>query len=171
MPSRSAWWTNTRGLRLIRSLLDAFWQPLIQSVGWAVTPGTSFINMDIAANPWTMKSGTPTITFRDIWVFSGTLSGTFWAFSGTLKILIYTIILNFVTFFFINIFSNQSYCYKDIVTSFLSSFADDTRVGHAIASKEDMTQLQTDLETVYCWAVRNTLTSLNSSDTAQRSHH
>ena len=66
----------------------------------------------IAANPWPMKSGTPTITFRDIWVFSGTLSGTFWAFSGTLKILIYTIILNFVTFFFINIFSNQSYCYK-----------------------------------------------------------
>ena len=66
----------------------------------------------IAANPWPMKSGTPTITFRDIWVFSGTLSGTFWAFSGTLKILIYTIILNFVTFFFINIFSDQSYCYK-----------------------------------------------------------
>ena len=46
---------------------------------------------------------------------------------------------------------------KDIVTSFLSSFADDTRVGHAIASKEDMTQLQTDLETVYCWAVRNNM--------------
>ena len=40
---------------------------------------------------------------------------------------------------------------------FLSSFADDTRVGHAIASKEDMTQLQTDLETVYCWAVRNNM--------------
>ena len=46
---------------------------------------------------------------------------------------------------------------KDIVTPFLSSFADDTRVGHAIASKEDMTQLQTDLETVYCWAVRNNM--------------
>ena len=46
---------------------------------------------------------------------------------------------------------------KDIVTSFLSSFADDTRVGHAIASKQDMTQLQTDLETVYCWAVRNNM--------------
>ena len=44
---------------------------------------------------------------------------------------------------------------KDIETSSLSSFAEDTRVGHAIASKEVMTQLQADLETVYCWAVRN----------------
>ena len=44
---------------------------------------------------------------------------------------------------------------KDIVTSSLSSFAEDTRVGHAIASKEVMTQLQAYLETVYCWAVRN----------------
>ena len=44
---------------------------------------------------------------------------------------------------------------KDIVTPFLSSFADDTRVDHAIASKEDMTQLQTNQETVYCWAARN----------------
>ena len=46
---------------------------------------------------------------------------------------------------------------KDIETSSLSSFAEDTRVGHAIASKEVMTQLQADLETVYCWAVRNNM--------------
>ena len=41
------------------------------------------------------------------------------------------------------------------MTSAVSRFANDTQAGHVIASEEDMTQLQTDLENVYCWAVRN----------------
>ena len=41
---------------------------------------------------------------------------------------------------------------KDISSSFLSSFADDTRVGSAIESTDDASKLQEDLHTVYNWA-------------------
>ena len=41
---------------------------------------------------------------------------------------------------------------KDIPSSFLSSFADDTRVGSAIESTDDASKLQEDLHTVYNWA-------------------
>ena len=38
---------------------------------------------------------------------------------------------------------------KDICSAFLSSFADDTRVGHGIASPDDANLLQEDLKRVY----------------------
>ena len=101
---------------------------------WWIWVNSSCELILIAANPWPMKSGTPTITFRDIRVFSGTLSGTF---SGTLKILIYTIILNFVTFFFINIFSNQSYCSK----------------GHQIANWRDFYLILKQVNTIAQWYI------------------
>ena len=46
---------------------------------------------------------------------------------------------------------------QDVATSFLSSFADDTRIGHGITSEEDMRQLQADLNSVYSWAVNNNM--------------
>ena len=46
---------------------------------------------------------------------------------------------------------------KDIYSSFLSSFADDTRVGHSIASAEDAKLLQDDLNSVYNWAAENNM--------------
>ena len=46
---------------------------------------------------------------------------------------------------------------KDIAASFLSSFADDTRVGKSITSDDDMTQLQTDLESIYKWSAENNM--------------
>ena len=42
---------------------------------------------------------------------------------------------------------------QDVATSFLSSFADDTCIGHWITSEEDMRQLQADLNSVYSWDV------------------
>ena len=41
---------------------------------------------------------------------------------------------------------------EEVSSSFLSSFADDTRIGHGISSSQDMRQLQTDLEAVYRWS-------------------
>jgi hypothetical protein len=46
---------------------------------------------------------------------------------------------------------------KDIVHSFLSSFADDTRIGMAISSPQDAQLLQQDLEAVYRWAEENNM--------------
>ena len=46
---------------------------------------------------------------------------------------------------------------KDITSSFLSSFADDTRVGSAIATMDDASKLQEDLHTVYNWAEQNNM--------------
>ena len=45
----------------------------------------------------------------------------------------------------------------DIDTSFISSFADDTRIGHEISSEEDMKALQLDLQAVYQWATNNNM--------------
>ena len=46
---------------------------------------------------------------------------------------------------------------KDVTTSFLSSFADDTRVGHGITCEEDIRSLQKDLQAVYDWAKANNM--------------
>ena len=46
---------------------------------------------------------------------------------------------------------------QDVRSSFLSSFADDTRIGHGIASPECCKLLQEDLEMVYKWAESNNM--------------
>ena len=46
---------------------------------------------------------------------------------------------------------------SDIVSSFLSSFADDTRIGRSIRNLEDNTALQHDLDAVYAWSDRNNM--------------
>jgi len=46
---------------------------------------------------------------------------------------------------------------QNIATAFLSSFADDTRVGNGIASLRDVACLQSDLQTVYKWSVDNNM--------------
>lgn len=46
---------------------------------------------------------------------------------------------------------------KDIAQSFLSSFADDTRIGRQIDNIEDRNALQKDLETVYTWCNSNNM--------------
>ena len=46
---------------------------------------------------------------------------------------------------------------KDIVHSFLSSFADDTRIGMAISSPQDAQLLQQELEVVFRWAEENNM--------------
>jgi hypothetical protein len=46
---------------------------------------------------------------------------------------------------------------KDIYSSFLSSFANDTRAGHSFASAEDAKLLQDDLNSVYNWAAENNM--------------
>ena len=46
---------------------------------------------------------------------------------------------------------------EEIVHSFLSSFADDTRVGKSVANEDDINLLQEDLEKVYTWANDNNM--------------
>ena len=46
---------------------------------------------------------------------------------------------------------------EDIVESFLSSFADDTRVGKSVLTKEDTNVLQEDLNKIYSWAKVNNM--------------
>ena len=46
---------------------------------------------------------------------------------------------------------------QDVSSSFLSSFADDTRVGHGITCEEDIRSLQKDLQAVYNWAKANNM--------------
>ena len=48
---------------------------------------------------------------------------------------------------------------EEIFHSFLSSFADDTRVGKPVSNEDDIKLLQEDLEKIYNWAEKN----LNSS--------
>ena len=50
---------------------------------------------------------------------------------------------------------------ENVANSFISSFADDTRVGNGITSEEDVHQLQADLEAIYRWSVSNNM-SFNS---------
>ena len=46
---------------------------------------------------------------------------------------------------------------KDVFNSFLSSFADDTRIGSAISSAYDTSLLQADLQAIYAWAHANNM--------------
>ena len=46
---------------------------------------------------------------------------------------------------------------QEVALSFISSFADDTRVGNGISSPEDMSDLQQDLTAVYNWASSNNM--------------
>ncbi len=46
---------------------------------------------------------------------------------------------------------------ESITSSFLSSFADDTRIGHAVSSDQDILSLQADLKSVYQWAKINNM--------------
>ena len=46
---------------------------------------------------------------------------------------------------------------KNIAHSFLSSFADDTRIGRPISTDTDVKLLQEDLESVYQWSVENNM--------------
>ena len=50
---------------------------------------------------------------------------------------------------------------KDVLHSFLSSFADDTRVGKSIKNESDVLKLQEDLENVYNWAAENNMSFNN----------
>ena len=47
---------------------------------------------------------------------------------------------------------------KEVAHAFLSSFADDTRIGHGISSEEDTLNLQNYLDKVYQWANQNNMT-------------
>ena len=46
---------------------------------------------------------------------------------------------------------------QNIASSFVSSFADDTRIGRQVEDTEDIRLLQADLKAVYDWAVRNNM--------------
>ena len=46
---------------------------------------------------------------------------------------------------------------KDVAASFLSSFADDTRVGKGISSDKDVKLLQADLNSIYKWSAENNM--------------
>ena len=46
---------------------------------------------------------------------------------------------------------------KELIHSFLSSFADDTRVGLSVKSVQDVKSLQDDLDRIYKWAEENNM--------------
>ena len=46
---------------------------------------------------------------------------------------------------------------SNVASSFVSSFADDTRIGRHIKIKSDVKDLQTDLNAIYQWAVDNNM--------------
>ena len=46
---------------------------------------------------------------------------------------------------------------QEVTSSFVSSFADDTRIGKAISTKEDSEALQKDLHSIYRWAKKNNM--------------
>ena len=46
---------------------------------------------------------------------------------------------------------------KSVLTAFLSSFADDTRVGHWIKTMEDLQNFQRDLDKIYEWSSKNNM--------------
>ena len=51
---------------------------------------------------------------------------------------------------------------KCVLTALLSSFADDTRVGHWIKTMEDLQSFQRDLDKIYKWSSKNNM-EFNSS--------
>ena len=46
---------------------------------------------------------------------------------------------------------------NELTSAFLSSFADDTRMGHKTDTHAEKTELQSDLNTVYRWTSRNNM--------------
>ena len=50
----------------------------------------------------------------------------------------------------------------DLLHSFLSSFADDTRASKGVNSLRDTSLLQTDLDAIYSWATNNNNMTFNS---------
>ena len=50
---------------------------------------------------------------------------------------------------------------KDIVSSFLSSFADNTRIGEEVDCEQDAVSLENDLQSIYKWFESNKM-SFNS---------
>ena len=46
---------------------------------------------------------------------------------------------------------------KDIASSFLSSFADDTRMGQGVNTQDDAERFQSDLDSVYQWTIDNNM--------------
>ena len=46
---------------------------------------------------------------------------------------------------------------KSVSSAFLSSFADDTRIGHRIKTAGDVNRLQKDLESIYQWSADNNM--------------
>ena len=46
---------------------------------------------------------------------------------------------------------------KSVVSAFVSSFADDTRVGHRIKTAENVNALQEDLKSIYQWSAKNNM--------------
>ena len=46
---------------------------------------------------------------------------------------------------------------QDVFSSILSSFADDTKVMHAISCLSDCSSLQSDIDAIYCWANQNNM--------------
>ena len=51
---------------------------------------------------------------------------------------------------------------RDIVDAFLSSFADDTRIGMSVMTEDDISVLQSELDKVYAWAANNNMAFNNS---------
>ena len=51
---------------------------------------------------------------------------------------------------------------SDIVEAFLSSFADDTRIGMSVMTEDDISVLQCELNKVYAWAATNNMTFNNN---------
>ena len=47
---------------------------------------------------------------------------------------------------------------KNVKSSFVSSFADDTRAGRQVSNESDVTALQTDLDSIYQWSDDNNMT-------------
>ena len=50
----------------------------------------------------------------------------------------------------------------ELLAAFLSSFADDTRVGKGIKDVSDAEELQIDHQSVYKWAIENNMTFNNT---------
>ena len=51
---------------------------------------------------------------------------------------------------------------SEVLESFLSSFADDTRIGMSVSTQKDTEKLQDDLNKVYVWAVENNMSFNNN---------
>ena len=60
---------------------------------------------------------------------------------------------------------------EGVTSSFISSFADDTRIGHGVTSQEDIIALKRDLQSVYEWAKTNNMEFNSDKFELLRYHH